>query len=720
MLAVVTLVGALFCLASPQVNQPLGGWLVPAAVIVLLEAFSGPIALTPAGFLALLAAPPGGARVACLLAIGLLAWRVAARPRLTLAQGLNEALPVTLTGAMILAVPTPYTLLVALNAYLFLSIPQARRSPSLYPVRLGVLAVGALCSQPASWLAGVPVLLALRWGAMARLRAEELSARADQDRALSLAQERLEALEARLQRATDELQARQTELALLSESGQRFLSSPSFEHTVESLLDAAKRLAFSDSLAVFTPDGEGRLLPLAYRSPHAETLRDAALHHVQEPSVERAFREGRPIVGDFDQGPIRLFPGEASLAVPLPEFGVLYLGAGHRHYGQSEQHLVSLLAQHAALALAASRDRNKERAALALHQKANRRLEEWLEQLSRLLEATGSMALLLEPQPLLERVAELLPQMAPVTGWWLECRRPSAQLGRCEWANQPLQEDMVAFPFPGDRGQMVLQGRFSRAHRELLSLLAYQASALLEGIALHQEVVDAYHKLRESEQQLIQAAKMAAVGQLAAGVAHELNTPLGSIRMAAELAARQVARNPEAAVERLASVQTAATRAQEIVSKLLYYSRDARIDKQPFCLNQVVRDALELIGHGLDARVDFQPGNLPELRGNANEIQQVVTNLVLNARDAAGDSPIVLRTFRSDGLATLTVEDCGPGIPPEVLPRIFEPFFTTKPVGAGTGLGLSISQQLVERHQGTLTVDSRPGEGTTFSMSLPV
>lgn len=730
-LALLTLAGALACLAAPQEPQSAEAWLVPAVVVVGLEVFSFPLALTPAGFLALLAAPPGGPKVACLLALALLAWRTLVRPRLELSQALAEALPVTLTGAIAVAVPAEYRLLAVLNVYLLLSAAN-RSHPELYPARLAVLATGALATTtPVAWLAAIPVLLVIRWGALARMQSVELKSHADRGRELERAQERILALEGRLGRATEELAQRQAELGVLAEGGQSLLKAPTFEETVETLLTAAQRLAFSESLAVFAPDESGRLLPMAYRSPHAQTLRDAALHQVTEPSVEQAWREQRALLNDFEQGPSRLFPDEASLTVPLPGFGVLYLGASHRQYGLAEQHLVGLLAGHAALTLSAAKVRQGEREALALHQKANRRLEEWLEQLARLLEATRSMSLLLEPQALLERLAELLPQLAPVTDYAIECRRPEARLGREGWqgylerATVPLllEEGLLVLPFPGERGGIVVQGAFSRAHQELLSLLTYQVAAILEGIALHQEVVLAYRKLQESEQQLIQAAKMAAVGQLAAGVAHELNTPLGSIRMAAELAQRMLSRSPEQAAGRLDTVQTAAIRAQEIVSKLLYYSRDARIDSQPYDLNQVVADALELVSHS-GAQVDFQPGQTPEMRGNPNEIQQIVTNLVLNARDAVEEqSPerkiVRLRTRTDGGAAILEVADQGAGIQPEDLPRIFEPFYTTKPIGSGTGLGLSISQQLAERHHGRLTVESQPGRGTTFTVSLP-
>jgi PAS domain S-box-containing protein len=223
-----------------------------------------------------------------------------------------------------------------------------------------------------------------------------------------------------------------------------------------------------------------------------------------------------------------------------------------------------------------------------------------------------------------------------------------------------------------------------------------------------------------------QAEKLAAVGTLAAGLAHELNNPIGIISSRVELMLLES--EPEALAgglrDDLEVLHRHAQRVARIVQGLLSFARQSPAAMGPVHLNQVVDETLLLIEKQVAkdgiVLVRKLASDVPTIAGDANAIQQVLMNLVLNARDAMpGGGEITIATEgRKASDARLLVKDTGPGIPPDVLPRIFDPFFTTK--STGTGLGLSISYGIVRDHGGTVDVATRPGEGTTFTITFPV
>jgi PAS domain S-box-containing protein len=223
-----------------------------------------------------------------------------------------------------------------------------------------------------------------------------------------------------------------------------------------------------------------------------------------------------------------------------------------------------------------------------------------------------------------------------------------------------------------------------------------------------------------------QAEKLAALGTLAAGLAHELNNPIGIISSRVELMLLETESEPLPAGMRedLDVLYRHAQRVTRIVQGLLSFARHSPGATGPVRLNDIVDETLLLIEKqvakdGIVIVRKLAP-DVPTVVGDANAIQQVLMNLVLNARDAMpGGGEITVATDGRDGVeARLLVSDSGPGIPPEVLPRIFDPFFTTKP--SGTGLGLSISYGIVRDHGGSVDVTTRPGQGTTFAVTLPV
>jgi two-component system NtrC family sensor kinase len=230
-------------------------------------------------------------------------------------------------------------------------------------------------------------------------------------------------------------------------------------------------------------------------------------------------------------------------------------------------------------------------------------------------------------------------------------------------------------------------------------------------------------------EQLIQQEKLAAIGQLVSGVAHELNNPLAGVMAYAELlmASSAVAAEPETR-QALETIRHEAMRASKIVSHLLTFARRQPSERVEVDLNSIVNDTLDLRRYAIrtaqiELEVILDPA-LPHTWADPFQLQQVLLNLVGNAEQAlnewSGTRRIVVRTRRVGEQVELSVADSGPGVRAEMRDRIFNPFFTTKPVGQGTGLGLSISDGIVRDHCGRIRVESQPGEGATFVVELPI
>jgi two-component system, NtrC family, sensor kinase len=230
------------------------------------------------------------------------------------------------------------------------------------------------------------------------------------------------------------------------------------------------------------------------------------------------------------------------------------------------------------------------------------------------------------------------------------------------------------------------------------------------------------------ERSVRQSEKLAGLGTLAAGIAHEMNNPIGIISSRIEIMLLDAESDPLPAevMEDLRVLHRHAQRVARIAQGLLSFARQAPGEgrRTPVDLNTLVEDTLllvekQVVKGGIAVKRMLDPG-LPQVWGDENALQQVLMNLLTNARDALGaGGEISIETGIAPGEAEavrLVVRDTGPGIPPDVLPRIFDPFFTTKP--SGTGLGLSVSYGIVRDHKGTLEVESRPGEGTAFILTL--
>jgi PAS domain S-box-containing protein len=246
------------------------------------------------------------------------------------------------------------------------------------------------------------------------------------------------------------------------------------------------------------------------------------------------------------------------------------------------------------------------------------------------------------------------------------------------------------------------------------------AGAVMGIVAVGRDLTER-HQL---EAQLIQSAKIASLGVMAGGIAHELRNPLGVISAAAQL----LLDRPDGALlrnEAAQKIHAASQRASLIIENLLKFARPQSERMREVDLHALLDETLDLLAHQMALQTivvkkEFQP-NLPKITGNPTLLQQVFTNLILNARNAMAEGGRLTVTTRADdtGQVETKFDDTGRGIPAEHLSRIFDPFFTTMPVGQGIGLGLSISYSIIQQHQGTLEVESRAGKGTTFTIRLP-
>jgi signal transduction histidine kinase len=227
----------------------------------------------------------------------------------------------------------------------------------------------------------------------------------------------------------------------------------------------------------------------------------------------------------------------------------------------------------------------------------------------------------------------------------------------------------------------------------------------------------------ELERRLVQADKLSSIGLLAAGVAHEVNTPLAVISTYAQMLSKQVSED-EPKAKLLDKIAKQTFRASEIVNSLLNFSRTSPTEFLKTDINRVIRETASLVDHQFkNSSVAVDLGladNLPPIRGNASKLQQVFLNLFLNARDAMSTGgSLHVRSWSESGVVHVEVRDSGQGISPEHLSRIYDPFFTTKGAKKGTGLGLSITYGIVQEHKGTIEVDSMVGKGTCFRLDFP-
>lgn len=457
-----------------------------------------------------------------------------------------------------------------------------------------------------------------------------------------------------------------------------------------------------------------------------------------EPLLSKAWVKNRAIKGS---GARTLVPTDNHLvAIPLKPLGLLYFGRRDKPFAKEEAGRLRFVTGRAEGGLKRAQERAEFSVALAEEKRVSQQLAHQVTLSSHLLTAAQKIL----GAPNIESIYDTLGTSAqsalehhwgavlsseeaePVFSWGRV--PPLSELDRAHFLSPETKELVrklggeiaTAYPITGEAeklGALVI-GRsplksLSGEEEDFLATLALLVAGGLDALRLNQ-------RLQEAHQQLLQASRLSAIGRLAAGVAHELNSPLAAIGLAIESAMIR----PEKGAEKLERASKALGRAKKIVSDLLQHSRTSGSKRSVVALRDVFEGLMSLVEAQLTERhlkiekvcVDPKVGVLV----NRDELDQVLINLILNAADASDDgAEILVKAWAEDLKVIIEVKDEGEGIPLEHQTKVFDPFFTTKSVGRGTGLGLSVCRELILSHDGEISFQSEPGEGTTFRLTLP-
>jgi signal transduction histidine kinase len=265
--------------------------------------------------------------------------------------------------------------------------------------------------------------------------------------------------------------------------------------------------------------------------------------------------------------------------------------------------------------------------------------------------------------------------------------------------------------------------RFVTEELRLAEGIALQGALAIENSRLYEGVKEQMAELKQTQAQLVQSTKLAAIGELAANIAHEINNPLTTVLGFASFIAERLPEN-DPTREELGLIQEEASRARDIVRDLLQFSRQRDFMPEPADVNMVIEQVIGMVRRqgALNAiTVNEEMADLPMVEMDVPRIKQVFLNIINNAVYAMKEGgSLTIRTTLDGSQVRVAFADTGPGIPAEILNRIFDPFFTTKPEVSGTGLGLSVSLGIVQSHGGSIDVQSEVGKGTTFVIALPV
>jgi len=319
-----------------------------------------------------------------------------------------------------------------------------------------------------------------------------------------------------------------------------------------------------------------------------------------------------------------------------------------------------------------------------------------------------------------------------------EAKERALSHGALDYLSKPLNRTEVQL-----RVKNLLQTR--HLHLQLKAQNASLEQQVQERTELADELGRTNQKLRETQTHLIHSEKMAGLGQLVAGIAHEINNPLAFVinnifivKEGLEKLAAEGAELPPGTSAKVSKMQTqiggayeGAMRVKELVTKLRTFSRLDEGTIKTINIHESIDSVLLFLRHKTEGRIEVERnyGEVETLTCLAGELNQVIMNIIANAIDAidandaihSSDSPgrITIATAQQNGHFVIRVRDTGKGIPEEIRNRIFEPFFTTKPIGQGTGLGLAISYGIMQAHQGSMEFSSRAGEGTEFILKIP-
>ena len=575
--------------------------------------------------------------------------------------------------------------------------------------------------------------------------------------------ETLSTREEQLEATSKTLSGTRIEKSLVEDCSKSFSQSTSLQQTLDRTHQLVRTICAPQSIALFL-HRDGKLIPSLCKGPYQEKIH---LPGPPEPLVLECWKSQKALtLSKSKANETRLFVGEKhAAAFPLHGIGVLYVGDPQSEWSKKSLHLLGVISNQATLGVQSAMRQEEVVTALDKFQRANERLSLWNSRFYEMLGGSRTMTTSFEPERVVSELDQLLGKVVPFHWGAVITAEKTRALRQCpnlEAANtvaaraqenrealivqgasqdgvpqlHPDQQSIVAVPLELEGsvlGAIVLasshEKNFADDHVQVLNMLALHTAVVLTNCELYSSVIRAQRELEESQAQLVQSSKMAAVGQLAAGVAHEINTPLAAILLGIQSAQRALKKGKLGRIsDKLEQCTLGAKSAKETVSKLLFYSRQGNRDNAPVNINELVTDTLTFIGKqlkgdGVNLSHELQE-SVQLVKGNQNELQQVLINLLVNAKDAvleegSRERQVQISTHNEGDWMKIRVTDTGPGVDEERAQRIFEPFFTSKAVGRGTGLGLFLSRQILERHQGTLTLESKPGEGAIFCIALP-
>jgi two-component system NtrC family sensor kinase len=518
-------------------------------------------------------------------------------------------------------------------------------------------------------------------------------------------------------RAAEELNRRLSELFSLQELSYVLSDSLELDRIVEQVVRYAVRfLDAQGALLALVGDAPSDPLHVAAAEGTLAPLRGQRIHGDDTGLLARSTgREHLELIRNSGVEPtviVKGFEAAAAAAVPLRSHGIvigtlIITDPREGVFVPEDIRLLSTLATHAAVVIANAR----------FFEIVRRAKEQWETAFDALSEGIAVVDDEGRVQRSNRALADLLNMpLQNVVG---------TPLGEALLGKPNALQELLAATRRGDRPAPLV------ARSERLGRAVRVNAARIPGAATEQSIVVMVEDVTEQqalETQLVQSEKLAAVGQLVSGVAHELNNPLTSIAGLSEflLEQKELGKKDRG---HLQVIQEQAERAGRIVRNLLTFARKGAAERVPVDLNDVIRRTLSLTSYDLklqDVQVERElSGALPDVFGDRHGLQQVVLNLVTNAAHAVAENPrerpreITVSTW-FDGQVHVRVADTGPGIPDEIVQSIFTPFFTTKEPGKGTGLGLSITYSIVESHGGQITLEPRgPRGGAAFRVDLP-
>ena len=640
-------------------------------------------------------------------------------------------------------------LLTALCFYSPMLVPEAVPGPvkqskkSLLPLVAGMALLGLYWPGGLSLIVpGFLIYGVLVYGAWELARTRTLSREELAQTHLGLVRDFQEGLYEEIERKSDLARHQARNRKLLEAIQKNFLHAGSYRHGLSALLKLVDGLFKPRSTVVFLYLN-GRLRPYLFRSPDSKALEAAELTGLSEPMVEACWRENRPMSRRKRIWPEKLLGEERSVAVaPIPGYGVLYLGRPKQLFDGQVVETLSLVGRQASYLMQSLTEKMAQKQQIDFVSDEKRRLSLWLNRLDQLLVVSRRLSECSSPGELYtaleERLSSLIPhhhfaavgdgenpiRFSEESSWRLGALRTLvsrvAGEGKGLLLNSfptdeqaPVEGATSALLVPMNRLKTALMlvdcqrsNTYNQEHLDLLKMLAQLAETALLRMRLQEEYLS--------------ASKAAAIGQMAAGLSHELNTPLGVIQLEIGMVETLLDSSPTRAKQHLQRAEQALDTSQRILAALLYYTTSYAVTRETIDLKETIERTLS---ESVFESVQFEfRGADFHLAAYSLDLEQLLKQLLYNALEATEsvEGPDVrVRLSEQGDWLQVQVTDNGQGVPIDIRERLFEPFFTTKPVGRGLGLGLAVASQIARLHEGSLVLESSASERTCFQLRLP-